>query len=105
MKKSVVKTLALGLCFALSAGACVGFVGCKEEIPEAEITVYMPDGAPALALAGLMHADKEDDGVTYRVVAATQIASKVTNEDEAKNADLCVMPVTAASKLLGSGER
>ena len=105
MKKSVVKALALGLCFALSVGACVGFAGCKEKIPEEEITVYMPDGAPALALAGLMHADKEDDGVTYRVVAAAQIASKVTNKDEAENADLCVMPVTAASKLLGSGER
>ncbi len=77
-------------------------VGCTEN--QDEITVYMPDGAPALALAGLMAEDKEDDGVTYNVVPATMIASKVTFEDSAKNADLCVMPVTAASKLLGTGE-
>ena len=78
-------------------------VGCKEN--QDEITIYMPDGAPALALAQLMAEDKEDDGVTYNVVSATMITSKVTNEDNAKNADLCVMPVTAASKLLGNGER
>lgn len=77
--------------------------GCKEN--QGEITVYMPDGAPALALAGLMAEDTEEDGVTYNVVPATMIASKVTNEDNTKNADLCVMPVTAASKLLGTGEK
>ncbi len=69
------------------------------------MTVYMPDGAPALALAKLMHEDSEEDGVTYRVVKADLIASKVTNQDEAKNADLCIMPVTAAAKLLGTGEK
>jgi NitT/TauT family transport system substrate-binding protein len=37
-------------------------------------------------------------------VPATAIASKVTYKEEEKNADLCVMPVTAASKLLGNGE-
>lgn len=85
-------------------GCLAASVGCRPHIPEDEVTVYMPDGAPALALAQLMHEDKEDDGVTYQVVAADLIASKVTNKDQAKNADLCVMPVTAASKLLGDGE-
>ena len=70
-----------------------------------EITVCMPDGAPALALAGLMKNDTETDGVTYKVVATDLIASKVTNKDGVKNADLCVLPVTAASKLLGNGEK
>ena len=78
-------------------------VGCKDN--KEDITVYMPDGAPALALAQLMAEDKEKDGVSYNVVPATMIASKVTNEDNKKNADLCVMPVTAASKLLGTGEK
>ena len=70
-----------------------------------EVTVCMPDGAPALALAKLMQADTETDGVTYKVVATDLIASKVTNKDAATHADLCVLPVTAASKLLGSGEK
>ena len=76
--------------------------GCKDN--QEEITVYMPDGAPALALARLMAEDVAEDGVTYKVVPATMIASKVTNEDNEKNADLCVMPITAASKLLGKGD-
>lgn len=69
-----------------------------------EIVIYMPDGAPALALANLMHEDVENDGITYRVVAPTVIQSVVNYEDTDKNADICVLPVTAASKLLGSGE-
>ena len=96
MKRKISLILAV---LTLVAGLAVG---CKEN--QDEITVYMPDGAPALALAKLMAEDSADDGITYNVVPATMIASKVTNEDNAKNADLCVMPVTAASKLLGSGE-
>ena len=73
--------------------------------PENEVTVCMPDGAPALALAKLMHEDTEDDGVTYKVVDTSLISSVLTNTDNAKNADMCVLPVTAASKLLGQGNR
>lgn len=69
-----------------------------------ELTVYMPDGAPALALAQLLYEDTEDDGITYKVVNPSLISSKVTYNDMSKNADVCVLPVTAASKLLGSGE-
>lgn len=79
--------------------------GCIPASPEGEITVYMPDGAPALALAKLMYEDVKDDGVTYRVVKSDAIASKVTYTDMQKNADLCVMPITAAAKLLGKGDR
>ena len=79
--------------------------GSAVNSPEREISVYMPDGAPALALAKLMSEDTADDGVTYKVVAPNLIASKVNYQDESKNADLCVMPVTAASKLLGQGNR
>ena len=96
MKKVV--SFLLGL--TMVAGSAM--VGCnRDNIPAEEITVYMPDGAPALALAGLMHEDKADDGVTYRVVDALQIAATTTNKDKEKNADLCVMPVNAAAKLHG----
>ncbi len=89
---------------AISALALLvsGF-GCGEK--NADLTVYMPDGAPALALAKLMSEDTADDGVSYQVVNPTLIQTKVTYKNEAENADFCVLPVTAASKLLGEGER
>ena len=99
MKKRFFAFLCAALC-----GFGIFFVGCKQA-PEGEITVYMPDGAPALAMAGLMHEDTEDDGVSYYVTNAGQIASKVQNNDAEKNADLCVLPLTAATKVLGSGEK
>ena len=93
---------AIGILLGLTMVAGCAMVGCnRDDIPAEEITVYMPDGAPALALAGLMHEDKADDGVTYRVVDAAQIAATTTNKDKEKNADLCVMPVNAAAKLHG----
>ena len=82
----------------------VGSVGCVPEKKEG-IVLYVPDGAPAMAFAPMMESDTETDGVEYRVVAPNLIASKVTNKAEEKNADLCVLPVTAAAKLLGDGER
>ena len=63
-----------------------------------DVTVYMPDGAPALALAGMMHLDGTDDGVEYYVTKADAIASKVSFEDGTKNADFCVMPLNLAAK-------
>ncbi|MBQ7924658.1 MAG: hypothetical protein IJ329_05080, partial [Clostridia bacterium] len=68
---------------ALAAALCVCALGagCKDETDGEDITVYMPDGAPALALSGLMHEDTEDDGVSYFVVNAAQIASKVSYTD------------------------
>lgn len=69
------------------------------------ITVYVPDGAPALALAELMHEEKFGKDVSYRVVGANEIESCVTYVDENKNADLCILPVNSASKFLGDGER
>ena len=95
------RSLSLLLCLGMVAG--VSLVGCEQKrIPAEEITVYMPDGAPALALAELMHEDAPDDGVTYRVVDVNTSAgvkpllAQLTNADMDKNADLCVLPLTAA---------
>ncbi len=101
----------IGLLLGLSIIAGGAFVGCKkDDIPADEIAVYMPDGAPALALAELMHEDKADDGVTYRVVDVNTAAgvkpllSQLTNTDSKKNADLCVLPLTAAVQKFGAGD-
>ena len=77
-------------------GCMTGCFGGQDK-PE-KVTVYMPDGAPALALAELMHLDTVDDEVEYYVTKADAIASKVSFEDETKNADLCVMPLNLAAK-------
>jgi hypothetical protein len=97
MKKFFAGLLAIVCC--LSSFGCFG-LGDKSN----DLTVYMPDGAPALAFAKLMHEDTEDDGFEYKVVSPTVIKTKVTYKDDSKNADLCVLPLTAATKLLGSGE-
>lgn len=65
--------------------------------------VFMPDGAPALSLAQLMKNDTDVyNGATfnYTVVAADTIGARVRGGD----ADVCVLPSNAASKLLGDGE-
>ncbi len=101
MKKSFCKKCVAWLASILFVTAS----GCVPTPPNGDITVCMPDGAPALALAQLMHEDKADDGVTYRVVKSDAIATKVTYTDMQKNSDLCILPITAAAKLLGKGDR
>ena len=92
------KKWALGLAICFVAGAFASF-GCQ---PQSDIIdVYLPDGAPALALALPMYEDKKDDGVEYHVVSATTLHTYATGENPA--AEVCVMPVNAAAKLLGDG--
>ncbi len=75
--------------------------------PEAEydkkVTVYAPDGAPALGLARLLAGEAQfTNEVEYRIVEATTIQTYVTGANP--KADICVLPVNLAVKLLGSGE-
>ena len=65
-------------------------------------TVYAPDGAPALALANAIQ-NSTGNLFDYHIVAATTIAAQVTGENP--SADFCVLPVNAAAKLLGNGQR
>ena len=95
------KKTALGLACVCALGAC-GLTGCKKD--KTEIFVYMPDGAPALALAGAMAGDTDDDGVSYRVVDASSVTARVSYQDQAQNADICVLPLNSATKILGDGE-
>lgn len=72
-----------------------------------EISVYAPDGAPALAIAGLMAGEIEVSDVAetikYSVVNATTIQTFVTGESP--KADICILPVNLAANLLGGGEQ
>lgn len=93
------RKLALGIA-ALMAVSVFGLSGCKKD--EKNWQVYMPDGAPALALALPMSQDAENDGVEYHVVSSTTITTFVTGNTPA--ADVCVLPVNLAAKLLGNGD-
>ncbi len=97
--KKFITALALSGVVLIGSSGCDLFPAFQEEPKKDEITVYMPDGAPALSLAKLMHDDTDTDGVSYFVVDAKTIGARVSAGDLDKNADICVMPVTAASKL------
>ncbi|MDE5943699.1 MAG: hypothetical protein K2H30_05790, partial [Clostridia bacterium] len=67
------------------------------------VSVYAPDGAPALGLANLLAGEAEFDvDVNYNVVDSTLIQTYVAGDCKA---DICVLPVNVAVKLLGSGEK
>lgn len=83
---------------ALALTAAFGFAACKED--DLKVDVYMPDGAPALALAEMMQ--ERDDDITYHVVKADKMQGLV--KDANSEADLAVMPVNLAAKMLGSGD-
>lgn len=79
-------------------------VACKKQ-QTTDLTVYMPDGAPALAMSKLLCEDTATDGVSYFVVPPAKIATVVSYNDMQKNADICVLPLTVATKKLGAGDK
>lgn len=92
---------------AVAAAACIattaGVVACADTDADTDYYIYMPDGAPALAMAQLM---AEDMGfgydVYYEAVDSSTISTYVTGTDP--EADICILPVNLAAQLLGRGE-
>lgn len=69
-----------------------------------EVIIYSPDGAPALILADLMNNRKVGDTtITCKIVSADTISTYVsyTGDNAKLNADVCILPVNLAAKLLG----
>ncbi|MGN0961497.1 MAG: ABC transporter substrate-binding protein, partial [Christensenellales bacterium] len=66
-----------------------------------DIDIYMPDGAPALAMSKLMY-DNSQFGldVNYNVVASSNISNYILQ----KTADLAILPINMASKILNDGQ-
>lgn len=85
------KFLPLALCGVLLSSV-FAFSSCDDG---EQVRVYAPDGAPALALAKLMHEDSADDGIEYVVTDAISISTFVTGGE----ADVCILPVNQASIL------
>jgi len=102
------KFTALAMCSVTVFFGCA-FSSCtneKEKDPEVteptSFTVVAPDGAPALSIAKLLNEDTADDEVTYNIVDSSTIQTYVTGANP--SADVCILPVNLASKLLGTGE-
>jgi ABC-type amino acid transport substrate-binding protein len=88
-------TIILSLMLMVIGG--ISLVGCKDN-NEQVINIYMPDGAPALSMSKLMYDnDQFDTEVNYTVVSSSNIANTILN----KTADIAILPVNAASKILG----
>jgi len=79
----------------------LSLVACSCDKKDKTVDVYMPDGAPALALAKLMYDEWEKEGydVEYHIVASDTIASHITNG----NADIAIVPTNAAANLYNKG--
>ena len=97
----IATAILVGFCLIVS---CIYAVISNFGKNKKDITVFIPDGAPALAMAKLLSEDTENDGVNYTVVSATGIEARVTYKDMKKNADVCVLPLTDASLHLNDGE-
>ena len=95
------KIFVVFVCFMVAVVSALGFTACSDK--DDDIDVYMPDGAPALAMAKLMHDDASfGKDVDYEVVDASLIQTFVSGENP--KADICILPVNLASKVVGSGE-
>jgi len=75
---------------------------------KSELSVYAPDGAPALAIAKYIN-DGYDFGtgltVNYNIIANAQVpAQLVVGAYRSGNADIIVLPVNAASKFYNSDD-
>ena len=89
---------------AASLAACVSwsFAACARDGSDGGVvSVYMPDGAPALAMAQLM-VEEPDLGIEtkYNVVDANTIQTYVSGG----GADVCILPVNAAAAVAGDGK-
>lgn len=92
MKKFFSLLLTL-LCFSFC------FVGCGQTNT---INVYMPDGAPALAMAEILNTNEQfNNKVDYNVVPANEISNYILQE----TADIAILPSNVASKICGSGKK
>lgn len=80
------------VCAAVTSCALVlPLNGCGSD--DNTVHVYMPDGAPAIALAALM--DSGYKGFDFTVVPSEEIGGVVSNG----TADMAIMPIDAAAKL------
>ena len=82
------------ICLIISLLTAISITGCSKS----NITVYAPDGAPALSLYKAMDTVS---GVDFKIVGSETIETVVTGRDMV--ADVCILPLDSASRLIGDG--
>ncbi len=98
------KLLTILLSAILTLTVAVGLTACSKPTQSGNaLNLYCPDGAPALSVARLSEEDTAIENLKVNVVDASLISSYVTGE--APKADFAIMPVNAAVKLLGKGDK
>ena len=103
MKKFLSVILSIMLIMSVCAlVACNNNTENPDNTENVSISIVAPDGAPALSLAKLMNDDNQFGAkVTYKVVNASDITKHIAGAGE--KADVALVPVNAASKILASG--
>lgn len=94
MKKFLALIATVVLCVICAFGAA----GCGKD--SGKLKIFVPDGAPALSLSGIAQTDA-NGYFDVSVVDASTIQAYVSGNMEA---DVAIMPVNAAVKLLGNGK-
>lgn len=89
-------TFLLSLVLAVSS---LSLFACEDN---ASLSLYAPDGAPALSVARLLIDKDAVKGVEVNIVSASTISSFVTGEE--LKADIAILPVNVASKMLGGAK-
>lgn len=97
MNRNFKRISAVAMIVTASVSA-LGLAACGGEKSSATYKVYMPDGAPAVALSALM--DGGYEGASFTVVPATKINDVVASG----TADFAIMPVNAAAALYNAGK-
>ena len=95
MKKTMAKILAV----LASVMLALSFAACGNNTDKTKVKVYMPDGAPAIALAAFMA--NNYDNTDFTIVNANTIAAHVAGKTA--DADLAIMPINAAATLYNKG--
>lgn len=86
----------------LSAAMALGLGACTGGEESSALTVFAPDGAPALSVARIYGNDLAEK-FDVNIVDANTIQAYVSGENA--QADIAILPVNAAVKLLGNGEK
>lgn len=95
------KLFALIISAVVSVAALCGVAGCKKDKGNT-YSVYAPDGAPALSLVAAKD-NKKAENFNIHVIQADTIQAQVAGENP--KADFAIMPVNAAVKILGNGQK
>lgn len=93
------RLIAVIVCIAVAAALTCSLVACKTT-DETELALYVPDGAPALAVASLFESNKiAGKSLKLTITTGANVQAKVLNGE----ADIVVCPTNMAATLYNKG--